>query len=181
LAQTGLAIVGLFAPNCKTALGISGTVGVWPRVINLRQCGRGKRKSRVLEQMPERRQLEQSIADLEAQRAALGDAVVDAALAPLQEALAQLEGDEPAAMPESSAERRVVTVLFCDVTGSTALAEQMDPEAWTGIMNTVFELLSEPVARYGGIVARLMGDAILHPGEYRTISRKTTGRERPGI
>jgi class 3 adenylate cyclase/tetratricopeptide (TPR) repeat protein len=115
----------------------------------------------VLEQMPERRQLEQSIADLEAQRAALGDAVVDAALAPLQEALAQLEGDEPAAMPESSAERRVVTVLFCDVTGSTALAEQMDPEAWTGIMNTVFELLSEPVARYGGIVARLMGDAIL--------------------
>ena len=58
-------------------------------------------------------------------------------------------------------ERRVVTILFCDVAGSTALAEKMDPEAWTEIMNGAFELLIEPVKRYGGTVAHLMGDAVL--------------------
>ena len=55
----------------------------------------------------------------------------------------------------------MVTVLFCDVAGSTALAEGMYPEAWTAIMNATFEYLIQPVERYGGTVARLMGDAIL--------------------
>ena len=36
-------------------------------------------------------------------------------------------------------ERRIVTMLFCDVVGSTALAERLDPEEWTDIMNEVFE------------------------------------------
>ncbi len=58
-------------------------------------------------------------------------------------------------------ERRIVTILFCDVKGSTALAEKMDPEEWAEIMNTAFKFLIEPVYRYEGTVARLMGDAIL--------------------
>jgi predicted ATPase/class 3 adenylate cyclase len=62
---------------------------------------------------------------------------------------------------ESRGERRVVTVLFCDVVGSTALGEQMDPEEWTEIMNGVFERLIAATTRYGGTVARLMGDSIL--------------------
>ncbi|NIP18983.1 MAG: hypothetical protein GWM87_13130, partial [Xanthomonadales bacterium] len=95
------------------------------------------------------------MAALEARRAELGDSVVDAALVPLREKLAGLEAAEP------SGERRVVTILFCDVVGSTALAEQIDPEEWTRIMNAIFERLNEPVDRYGGNVARLMGDAIL--------------------
>jgi class 3 adenylate cyclase len=37
-------------------------------------------------------------------------------------------------------ERRIVTMLFCDVVGSTAMAERLDPEAWAEIMNQVFEL-----------------------------------------
>src|SRR5438552_4325806 len=57
-------------------------------------------------------------------------------------------------------ERRIVTMLFCDVVGSTAMAERLDPEAWTEIMNEVFELLIVPIDRYEGTVARLMGDAI---------------------
>jgi class 3 adenylate cyclase/tetratricopeptide (TPR) repeat protein len=52
-------------------------------------------------------------------------------------------------------------VLFCDVTGSTAMAEQLDPEEWADIMNEAFEYLTAPVYRYEGTVARLMGDAIL--------------------
>ena len=58
-------------------------------------------------------------------------------------------------------ERRIVTILFCDVKGSTALAEQLDPEEWTEIMNQAFEHLIAPIYRYEGTVARLMGDAIL--------------------
>src|SRR4051812_15210905 len=57
-------------------------------------------------------------------------------------------------------ERRVVTMLFCDVKGSTAMAETMDPEDWTEIMNGAFERLIAPVYRYEGTLARLMGDAI---------------------
>ncbi len=58
-------------------------------------------------------------------------------------------------------ERRIVTILFCDVKGSTAMAEQLDPEEWAEIMNNAFEYLIKPVHDYEGTVARLMGDAIL--------------------
>lgn len=58
-------------------------------------------------------------------------------------------------------ERRTVTMLFCDVAGSTAAAEQLDPEEWTEVMNGVFERLILPIYRYEGTVANLMGDAIL--------------------
>ena len=60
-----------------------------------------------------------------------------------------------------SGERRVVTILFCDVKGSTAAAEKMDPEDWAEVMNGAFEHLIAPVYRYEGTLARLMGDAIL--------------------
>ena len=58
-------------------------------------------------------------------------------------------------------ERRVVTMLFCDVQGSTAAAGKLDPEEWAEIMNGAFEHLISPVYRYEGTLARLMGDAIL--------------------
>jgi len=58
-------------------------------------------------------------------------------------------------------ERRIVTMLFCDLQGSTAAAETMDPEEWADVMNGAFEHLIAPVYRYEGTLARLMGDAIL--------------------
>ncbi len=58
-------------------------------------------------------------------------------------------------------ERRVVTMLFCDMAGSTAAAEQLDPEDWAEIVNGAFERMIRPVFQYEGTVARLMGDAIL--------------------
>ena len=58
-------------------------------------------------------------------------------------------------------ERRIITALFCDVAGSTAMAEQLDPEEWAEIMNEAFDYLIAPVYRYEGTVARLMGDALL--------------------
>ena len=58
-------------------------------------------------------------------------------------------------------ERRIVTILFCDVKGSTAAASQLDPEEWAEIINGAFGRMIEPVYRYEGTVARLMGDGIL--------------------
>lgn len=58
-------------------------------------------------------------------------------------------------------ERRIVTALFLDVVGSTSLAEQMDPEDWTSIMNAAFDRFSPIVYRYEGTIARLLGDALL--------------------
>jgi class 3 adenylate cyclase/tetratricopeptide (TPR) repeat protein len=58
-------------------------------------------------------------------------------------------------------ERRVVTMLFCDITGSTGAAENLDPEDWAEIMNGAFEYMIRPVYKYEGMVARLMGDAVL--------------------
>src|SRR5689334_8479809 len=49
---------------------------------------------------------------------------------------------------EVSSDRKVVTALFADVVGSTALAEQMDAEDWASIMNRAFDLLSPPIYRY---------------------------------
>jgi class 3 adenylate cyclase/tetratricopeptide (TPR) repeat protein len=60
-----------------------------------------------------------------------------------------------------AAERRVVTILFADVNGSTAMAESLDPEDWAEIMNEAFEYMTRPIIHYGGTVARLMGDAVL--------------------
>ncbi|MHA2289625.1 MAG: double zinc ribbon domain-containing protein, partial [Promethearchaeota archaeon] len=58
-------------------------------------------------------------------------------------------------------ERRIVTMMFCDLEGSTSAAQQLDPEDWAEIMNGAFEYLIKPVYKYEGVLARLMGDAIL--------------------
>jgi len=118
--------------------------------------------------MTERKQLEEAIAALEVQRGILGDAVVETALAPLRERLAALDaepetGVHTAIQPAASraGERRVVTILFCDVKGSTAMAEQLDPEEWAGIIQRALEYVTEPVRRHGGTVAEVRGDGIL--------------------
>jgi class 3 adenylate cyclase len=62
---------------------------------------------------------------------------------------------------EVRGERRIITALFCDVVGSTSMAERMDPEEWAEIMNHAFGLITAPIDRYEGTVARLMGDGVL--------------------
>lgn len=58
-------------------------------------------------------------------------------------------------------ERKPVTAIFADVVSSTALAESMDPEEWTVILNGAFELMSQALYRYEGTIAQLQGDAML--------------------
>ncbi len=90
------------------------------------------------------------------------------AASPSQSQLSRFIPSELAAKLESArasqameGERRIVTMLFCDVKGSTAAAEALDPEDWADVMNGAFETMIPPIYRYEGTVARLMGDAIL--------------------
>ncbi|MCO6450077.1 MAG: AAA family ATPase [Caldilineales bacterium] len=67
----------------------------------------------------------------------------------------------PMPAPGVSGERRVVTILFCDVKGSTASAERFDPEEWAEIMNGAFAPMIRPIYQYEGTVVRLQGDGLM--------------------
>lgn len=75
-------------------------------------------------------------------------------------------------------ERRVVTMLFCDVEGSTAAAEGLDPEEWAEIMNGAFEHLISPVYRYEGHASQANGgrDSGVLRSAYRARRRSSAGR-----
>src|SRR5437870_4151841 len=72
-----------------------------------------------------------------------------------------LELEARAAPRQPEGERKMVTVLFADVVGSTAMGERLDPELVTEVMNGAFAFMNHAVDRFGGIVSRLMGDAVL--------------------
>src|SRR6266545_4368850 len=57
--------------------------------------------------------------------------------------------------------RKTVTVLFCDVTGSTAIGESLDPEALRGLLARYFERMKTIVERHGGTVEKFIGDAVM--------------------
>jgi class 3 adenylate cyclase len=57
-------------------------------------------------------------------------------------------------------ERRMVTILFADVVGSSALAGHLSPEAWTAIMNGAFDRITPAIYRYEGTIAHLLGDGL---------------------
>jgi class 3 adenylate cyclase/tetratricopeptide (TPR) repeat protein len=59
------------------------------------------------------------------------------------------------------AHRKVVTVLFCDVVGSTALGEAVDPEALQGLLADYFEQMKAIVEAHGGSVEKFIGDAVM--------------------
>ena len=63
--------------------------------------------------------------------------------------------------PSSDAERRQLTVMFCDLVGSTALSEQLDPEDLREVIAAYQKSAAEHIARYEGDVAKYMGDGIL--------------------
>ncbi|MEM7141964.1 MAG: adenylate/guanylate cyclase domain-containing protein [Actinomycetota bacterium] len=62
---------------------------------------------------------------------------------------------------DSSGERRKLTVMFCDLAGSTALANRLDPEQHKEIVEGYYELVSEAMATWGGHIGQYMGDGVL--------------------
>ena len=72
--------------------------------------------------------------------------------------------DRPLAHPANvgaDAERRQLTVMFCDLVGSTALASALDPEEYRAILNAYHQVCARTVAAFGGFVAKYMGDGVL--------------------
>jgi SAM domain (Sterile alpha motif)/Adenylate and Guanylate cyclase catalytic domain len=63
--------------------------------------------------------------------------------------------------PQESAERRQVTVMFSDLVGSTALSARMDPEDLREVISNYQRCVAETVQRFGGFVAKYMGDGVL--------------------
>ena len=61
----------------------------------------------------------------------------------------------------SSAERRQLTVMFCDLVGSTALASRLDPEDLREVIGGYHRCVAATVARFDGFVAKYMGDGVL--------------------
>jgi class 3 adenylate cyclase/predicted ATPase/ABC-type transport system involved in cytochrome c biogenesis ATPase subunit len=65
------------------------------------------------------------------------------------------------AMPQDAAERRQLTVMFCDLVGSTALSVRFDPEEYREEIRAYQNAVTGVVARYDGFVAKYMGDGVL--------------------
>jgi class 3 adenylate cyclase len=64
-------------------------------------------------------------------------------------------------MPISTEERRIVTVLFADMAGSTALGEELDPEEMRRLLARYYALARETVTQHGGTVEKFIGDAVM--------------------
>src|SRR5215469_10366724 len=58
-------------------------------------------------------------------------------------------------------ERRHLTVLFCDLVGSTEIAAQLDPEEWRDIVAAYHRSAAEAITRFGGNVAKYLGDGVM--------------------
>ena len=84
-------------------------------------------------------------------------------------AIAELAGAAPTSSqpaltepkPQDTAERRQVTVMFSDLVGSTALSARMDPEDLRELISAYQKCVTETVQRFGGFVAKYMGDGVL--------------------
>jgi class 3 adenylate cyclase len=85
-------------------------------------------------------------------------------------AIAELAGSAPATpqavappepKPRDFAERRQLTVMFCDLVGSTALSGRLDPEDLRGIIGAYHRCCTGLIERNGGFVTKYMGDGVL--------------------
>src|SRR3989442_5984172 len=77
-----------------------------------------------------------------------------------------------------AAERRVVTVLFADLVGSTRLTKQLDPEPMRTLIARFFAAMREEIARYGGPIAKLICHAVM--AVFR-MPAAHEGRPRPAV
>lgn len=110
-------------------------------------------------QQNERRLLEEAISALDARRQDLGNEVVDTALASMREKLAALDARER--VSHEPQQRKLVTVLFADVSGFTAMAETMDHEIVNSVINSLWTRVDRAILDHGGRIDKHIGDAIM--------------------
>src|SRR3954452_14626796 len=65
------------------------------------------------------------------------------------------------AEPTRHEARKIVTVLFCDLVGSTAMGEGLDPETTRAIISRYYEVVRGALERHGGTVEKFIGDAVM--------------------
>src|SRR5579872_442078 len=70
-------------------------------------------------------------------------------------------GERLEVRPPQFEQRKTVTVLFCDVSGSTAMGERLDPESLRRVMSRYFDAAKEVIERHGGAVEKFIGDAVM--------------------
>ena len=105
--------------------------------------------------MNDRAALESAISSLDSQRAVIGDAVVDAALAPLRARLAALQAPTP------EQQLKQATVLFVDIVGSTQLSQELDPEDVHALMDGALARFTAIAQAHHGRVLQYAGDSML--------------------
>ena len=112
-------------------------------------------------------ELRASIKGLEAQRGLLGEKIVNPAIETLSQKLAQLEQavssqeGHPGQAGFPVEDRRMVTILFTDMVGSTGMAEKLDPEEWRRIVSKTHATIGEAVTAHHGTIAQYLGDGLL--------------------
>jgi TOMM system kinase/cyclase fusion protein len=100
-----------------------------------------------------------------------GDAATSSSLLPLFSQPASPQATPAAALPQTAptpaasstpeAERRQLTVLFCDLVDSTVLASQLDPEEWREVVRAYQDACAKVIARFEGHIAQYLGDGLL--------------------
>jgi class 3 adenylate cyclase/tetratricopeptide (TPR) repeat protein len=109
----------------------------------------------------QRKRLQQAVDALESQRAILGDRAVEAALASLRDELAEAERDDVRPTQEPVSERKLVTIMFADISSFTMMSETLDPEATREMMNELFDALVPVIEKYDGTVDKFIGDEVM--------------------
>ena len=152
-------------------------IGAWLRDLGLERCAdlfeANAIDSEVLAELTE--------ADLEKLGVLLGHRkkllkAIASLREPAQETVGQREAGASEAAPRE-AERRQLTVLFCDLVGSTELSARLDPEDMGRVIRAYQGCCAEVVARWGGHIAKYMGDGVL---AYFGWPRRARGRGRAG-
>jgi predicted ATPase/class 3 adenylate cyclase len=119
--------------------------------------------SPTIEEQIER--LKSTIAEMEAQREALGDSVVQKTVdlwrGKLDELTRLLEASKTSLPEKPLQQRKLLTILFMDIVGSTSIIQNMDPEDVSEAFDANLKRLAQPVDEYGGRVTSFMGDGFL--------------------
>ena len=139
-------------------------LGVWLRTLGLEQYEAAFRKNEIDDTVLPNltaEDLKDLGVELVGHRRKLLDAIAGMrteASAPAPLAAAPLESDY---IGKDVAERRQLTVMFCDLVGSTALSARLDPEDMREIMSAYHHRCAEVIGKSGGFVAKYMGDGVL--------------------
>ena len=140
-------------------------IGEWLRGLGLGQYETAFRENaidgKVLPKLTSEDLKELGVASVGHRRTILS-AIAELSTTPAAPApVAQPTTHAPAPSSQDAAERRQLTVMFCDLVGSTAMSARLDPEDMREVISAYHRCCSELIERNGGFVAKYMGDGVL--------------------